>query len=59
MLRYDDESVLTGSSDGLIRILSIQPNMMLGVLGEHAGELFSKPLLSLWSQCVCVCVRVQ
>ena len=37
MLRYDDDSVLTGSSDGLIRVLSIQPNKMLGVLGEHSG----------------------
>lgn len=38
VLAYDDDSVLTGSSDGLIRILSIQPNRMLGILGEHSGE---------------------
>jgi hypothetical protein len=37
LLRYDEDSILTGSSDGLIRVLSIQPNKMLGVLGEHAG----------------------
>lgn len=37
VLAYDADSVLTGSSDGLIRILSIQPNRMLGVLGEHSG----------------------
>ncbi|KAL4447647.1 hypothetical protein ABPG75_004866 [Micractinium tetrahymenae] len=36
LLRYDDDTILTGSSDGLIRVLSIQPNKMLGVLGEHA-----------------------
>lgn len=36
VLAYDDDSVLTGSSDGLIRILSIQPNRMLGILGEHS-----------------------
>ena len=34
LLRYDEDSILTGSSDGLIRVLSIQPNKMLGVLGE-------------------------
>ena len=38
VLAYDEDSVLTGSSDGLIRILSIQPNRMLGVLGEHSGR---------------------
>lgn len=37
LLRYDDDSVLSGSSDGLIRVLSLQPNRMLGVLGEHSG----------------------
>jgi WD40 repeat protein len=36
VLAYDEDTVLTGSSDGLIRILSVQPNKMLGVLGEHA-----------------------
>jgi hypothetical protein len=37
LLRYDDDTLLTGSSDGLIRVLSVQPNRMLGVLGEHSG----------------------
>jgi WD40 repeat protein len=36
MVAFDEETVLTGSSDGLIRVLSIQPNKMLGVLGEHS-----------------------
>ena len=27
--------MLTGSQDGLIRIISILPNSMLGVVGEH------------------------
>ena len=39
LLRFDEDSVLTGSSDGLIRVLSVQPNKMLGVLGEHSGAL--------------------
>jgi hypothetical protein len=36
VLRYDGDTVLTGSGDGLLRVLSVQPNRMLGVLGEHA-----------------------
>lgn len=37
LLAYDDDTFLTGSSDGIIRILTLQPNNMLGVLGEHGG----------------------
>eukprot|EP00890_Picochlorum_soloecismus_P000995 jgi/Picsp_1/1897/NSC_05363-R1_protein len=36
MVAFDEETILTGSSDGLIRVLNIQPNKMLGVLGEHS-----------------------
>jgi WD40 repeat protein len=35
---YDHDTVLTACGDGLIRVLSVQPNKMLGVLGEH-GEI--------------------
>jgi WD40 repeat protein len=35
MLKIDESTVLTGSSDGLIRAVSIQPNKMIGVLGDH------------------------
>ena len=35
MLKIDETTVLTGSSDGLIRAVSIQPNKMLGILGDH------------------------
>ena len=37
IVKYDESSVLTASSDGIIRVLNIQPNKMVGVLGEH-GE---------------------
>lgn len=37
IVKYDENSVLTASSDGIIRVLNIQPNKMVGVLGEH-GE---------------------
>lgn len=29
------ETILTGSSDGLIRLCAVQPNKLLGVLGSH------------------------
>jgi WD40 repeat protein len=36
MLKVDEDTLLTGSSDGIIRIVSILPNKMIGVIGEHA-----------------------
>ena len=38
MLPYGDDAVLTGSSDGLIRLVSVLPNKVLGVVGEHDDE---------------------
>lgn len=35
---FDEDTVLTGSGDGAIRIVSVLPNRLLGVLGCH-GEL--------------------
>ncbi len=35
ILKIDESTVLTGSSDGLIRVLSIHPNKILGVIGNH------------------------
>lgn len=34
LLKLDESTLLTGSSDGLIRVVSIHPNKLLGVLGE-------------------------
>eukprot|EP00897_Mesotaenium_endlicherianum_P002095 jgi/Mesen1/1913/ME000143S00957 len=36
ILKVDEDTIVTGSSDGLIRIVSILPNKMLGIVGEHA-----------------------
>lgn len=36
LVRLDEDTVVTGSSDGLIRIVGILPNKMLGIVGEHA-----------------------
>ena len=35
MYKVDESTVLTGSSDGLIRAISLQPNKMIGILGDH------------------------
>ena len=35
MLKVDESTVLTGSSDGLIRVISLMPNQLLGVVGDH------------------------
>ena len=35
MLKVDENSVITGSTDGLIRVISLQPNKVLGVIGDH------------------------
>lgn len=36
MVAVDEDTIVTGSSDGLLRLISIQPNRLLGVIGEHA-----------------------
>jgi len=35
MLPVSENIMLTGSSDGIIRVLQIKPNKLLGVIGEH------------------------
>lgn len=35
MLKLDENTILTGSSDGLIRVVELQPNKVLGVIGDH------------------------
>ena len=37
MLRLDASTVLTGSSDGLIRVVGIMPNKLYGLVGDHGG----------------------
>ena len=38
MLKVDESTVLTGSSDGLIRVVSLMPNRLLGVVGDMCGS---------------------
>eukprot|EP00850_Spirogloea_muscicola_P019834 SM000200S05824 [mRNA] locus=s200:186435:196386:+ [translate_table: standard] len=35
MLKIDEETLVTGSSDGFIRLISVLPNKILDVIGEH------------------------
>ncbi|KAH8954928.1 hypothetical protein BDL97_08G106900 [Sphagnum fallax] len=36
LLKVDEDTLLTGSMDGIIRVVTILPNKMIGVIGEHA-----------------------
>jgi WD repeat-containing protein 55 len=35
LLKIDETTLLTGAEDGLIRVVSVQPNTVLGVIGDH------------------------
>lgn len=37
ILKIDEDTVLTGSSDGLVRAVQLLPNALLGVLGQNDG----------------------
>jgi WD40 repeat protein len=37
LLKLDEQTVLTGSSDGLIRVVGIQPSKLYGLVGDHDG----------------------
>eukprot|EP00978_Attheya_sp_CCMP212_P013282 scaffold33389_cov54-Attheya_sp.AAC.5 len=37
LLKVDEDTFLTGSSDGLVRIVQIHPDRLLGILGDHDG----------------------
>ncbi|KAL0212478.1 hypothetical protein RCL1_006104 [Eukaryota sp. TZLM3-RCL] len=35
MISIDEDTILTASDDGIIRVVSVLPNKLLGVIGEH------------------------
>ena len=37
LLKVDDQTVITGSSDGCLRVVSVHPDKLLGVLGDCDG----------------------
>jgi ATP-dependent RNA helicase DOB1 len=39
LAKYDEDTLITGSSDGALRIISVLPNKLLGVVGSHAADM--------------------
>jgi hypothetical protein len=35
MLKVDEDTIVTGSSDGIVRLLTVRPNKLVGVLAQH------------------------
>ncbi|KAJ9086234.1 WD repeat-containing protein jip5 [Entomophthora muscae] len=35
IVKFDEDTIITGSSDGILRVVGILPNNLLGVLGHH------------------------
>jgi WD40 repeat protein len=35
IIAFDDDTIITGSSDGMLRVLNVLPNKLLGVIGSH------------------------
>lgn len=44
IVKIDEDTIITGSGDGILRVVNIHPNKILGVIGEHGGELPIKSL---------------
>ncbi len=38
LARVDEDTVVTASSDGLLRLVTVRPNKLVGVLGEHGDD---------------------
>jgi WD40 repeat protein len=38
LLVVDDDTLVTGSSDGLIRLVTVAPNKLVGIIGEHGDD---------------------
>ena len=46
MVAYDNDTLVTGSWDGLLRVVNILPNRMLGIVGEHSDFPVERVALS-------------
>ena len=42
LIKVDEDTLLTGCSDGLVRLVQIHPDKLLGVLGDHDGYPIEK-----------------
>ncbi|GLC46097.1 hypothetical protein PLESTB_001033100 [Pleodorina starrii] len=38
LVAFDEDTLLTGSSDGGVRVVGVLPNRLLGILGQHNGD---------------------
>jgi len=38
LLALDGDTLVTGSSDGIIRLITIRPNKLVGIVGEHGDD---------------------
>ncbi len=54
IVKFDEDTVITGSSDGVVRILNVLPNKLLGVVGEHVDMPIEKLALR-WGAGACGC----
>lgn len=52
LLKIDEDTLLSGSSDGVVRVLQVQPDQLLGVLGDHDGFPIEKLQLSMGNKVV-------
>lgn len=39
VIKWDEDTLITGSSDGAVRVINVLPNKLLGVIGEHAEDM--------------------
>ncbi len=47
MVPLNDDVLLSGSSDGLVRVVGVHPNRVLGLVGEHAADDEGLPIESM------------
>lgn len=52
IVKVDEDTILTGSSDGIIRIIGVLPNKMLGLVGEHSDMPVERLGLSADKTCL-------
>ena len=38
MVKYDEDTLITGAEDGLVRAVSVHPNSIVSILGDHNNE---------------------
>lgn len=39
LVKFDEDTLITGSSDGALRVVNVLPNKLIGVVGQHADDM--------------------